>query len=211
MQSDQNFAGVKFPKTNIGKSILKNHFKLKQALRLYAFPTIFTHTIDEDLAEYCNDVSECLNLLCTYFIVSTFGTLLSSVPKNMRRSIISSRSSELTTCILRPASRPSPEGTLKPTFSNWQNVSFQQKQQWKEAELTAVWSFNKAMETETDFEVLCSAYSSMIYITSMKGQHNLCFSLEVYALRMCHRKSTLVEIQELKAISKLYFEIGRSR
>ncbi|XP_023310586.1 adenylate cyclase type 10-like [Anoplophora glabripennis] len=149
-----NCYGIKFPTSNIGKSVLKNHLKLKQALKLYVFPPAFSRSFDEDVAEYCNNVSECLHLLCIYFSI---------------------------------------------------------RKRWKEAELAAVWSLNKAMETETDFEVLCLAYESMLRMASVKGQHRLCVALEVFALSLCHRKNTIVEIQELKAVSKLYYQIFRSR
>lgn len=184
---------------------MRNHLKFKQLLRLYVFQPIFSRNIDEDLAEYCNDVSECLNLLCTYFTVSISKHFLSFCMQSLLIFIKKKNIYRWTEIIaFSQTQTPAP-------FSNRQNVSFQKKMKWREAELSAIWSFNKAMETETDFEVLCTAYSSMIYIASVMGHHNLCVALEVYALRMCHRKTSLVEIQELKSVAKLYFEIGRSR
>lgn len=77
--------------------------------------------------------------------------------------------------------------------------------------MAAVWSLNKALEIETDFETLCLAYASMLYMASVRGKHKLSVALEVFALRMCHRKDTIVELRELKGVSELYYHIGRNR
>ncbi|KAJ8924439.1 hypothetical protein NQ315_007236 [Exocentrus adspersus] len=146
--------GIHFPTSNIGRSLLKNRFKLNQTMRLYLFPPVFSKSIDEDLAEYCNNVSECLYLLCKFF---------------------------------------------------------SSKGRWDEAELAAIWSLSKAVETESDFEVICLGYASMIFIAAVTVQHNLCVALEVFALRTCHRKKTIVESEELKAVAILYNNIATAR
>ncbi|XP_018579406.1 adenylate cyclase type 10-like [Anoplophora glabripennis] len=147
--------GISFPKTHLGKYILKSRLKLRQKIKLYIFSNVVARRrFDEDLAEYCNNVSECLHMLCTYFLG---------------------------------------------------------KDKWDEAELAAIWSLNKAIQTESDFEVICLAYASMIRLVTITKQHNFSVALEVFALRTCHRKRTIVELEELKAVSELYLEIGYSR
>lgn len=43
------------------------------------------------------------------------------------------------------------------------------------------------------------------------GRQQICIALEVHALRLCHRKASSIEAQELKAVGKLYAEIFCSR
>lgn len=75
---------------------------------------------------------------------------------------------------------------------------------WKDAELAAAWGLNKSLASEMDFYGLCVAYSNMIRLMHHKGKQTICIALEVHALRLCHRKKSNVEAQELKAVAKLY-------
>ncbi|KAF5292379.1 hypothetical protein FQA39_LY03413 [Lamprigera yunnana] len=60
--------GYSFPSTKI--KIKLNIFlnELKQRLGMYAFPTLFVSTIEEYEAEFYDDVSECLSLMCNIFM-----------------------------------------------------------------------------------------------------------------------------------------------
>lgn len=82
---------------------------------------------------------------------------------------------------------------------------------WKEAELAAVWSLNKALASESDFYGICTAYANMLQVMHHFGREQTCIALEVHALRLCHRKTTSIEAQELKAVAKLYTAIFCSR
>lgn len=82
---------------------------------------------------------------------------------------------------------------------------------WKDAELAAVWSLNKSLESQMDFYGMCTAYANMIIVMHHRGRQKVCVALEVHALRLCHRKQTNVEAQELKAVAKLYNAIFCSR
>ncbi|XP_057665067.1 uncharacterized protein LOC130899276 [Diorhabda carinulata] len=88
---------------------------------------------------------------------------------------------------------------------------FTKKRRWQEAELTAMWSLSKALKTETDFEKLCLAYGNLIFIQSTLGNEKFCIYLEVFALKLCHRKKTHIEMDELKALAYLYYTIYRDR
>nr|XP_023016522.1 adenylate cyclase type 10-like [Leptinotarsa decemlineata] len=146
--------GVNFPTTRFFKALKKAQMKLKHMLRFFMTRSVFSRRTDDDVSEYCNNVSECLAFLCKFFII---------------------------------------------------------KHRWKEAELAAMWSLSKAIETETDFEKICMAYGNLIFITSNLGHNRMCIALEVFALRTCHKKKTYVELEELKAVSFLYFTISRGR
>lgn len=82
---------------------------------------------------------------------------------------------------------------------------------WEHAELAASWSLNKSLAADTDFFGLCTAYANMLEISHHVGKVNLCVALEVHALRLCHRKKSSVESQELKAVAMLYSAIFRAR
>lgn len=81
----------------------------------------------------------------------------------------------------------------------------------KEAELAAMWSLGLVLKTETDFEKMCMAYANLIYTATGKGEHKFSIALEVFALKLCHRKKTTIEFEELKAIAYLYFVIALAR
>lgn len=82
---------------------------------------------------------------------------------------------------------------------------------WSNAELAAAWSLNKALQSEMDFYKLCVAYANMIRIYHHLGKQNLCIGLEIEALRLCHRKKSSVEAQELAAVSRMYTAIFYAR
>lgn len=82
---------------------------------------------------------------------------------------------------------------------------------WKQAKLAAVWSLNKALHSDMDFFTLCNAYANMIQVAHHYGNQGICIALEVHALRLCHRKKTNVEPQELKGVAKLYGTIFCAR
>uniref|UniRef100_A0A6P7FT00 Adenylate cyclase type 10-like n=1 Tax=Diabrotica virgifera virgifera TaxID=50390 RepID=A0A6P7FT00_DIAVI len=145
---------VRFPKTPTTKKIYSTVFKLKQTVKYYLGRTTASKKVDEDYAEYNNDVSECLGFLCKYFL---------------------------------------------------------SKGRWHEAEMAAMWSLARALRSESDFEKVCNAYSNLIYCQSTLGQYKFSIYLEVFALSFCHRKKTLVEADELKALARLYYAIFRDR
>ncbi|XP_022909660.1 adenylate cyclase type 10-like [Onthophagus taurus] len=82
---------------------------------------------------------------------------------------------------------------------------------WEHAELAALMSLQKALESNMDFYILCNAYANMLQIANHKGNRTISIALEVHALRMCHRKKSNVEPQELKGVCKLYGVIFCSR
>lgn len=79
--------------------------------------------------------------------------------------------------------------------------------QWDKAELSAAWSLAKVLMSEMDFYKMCTAYSNMIHVSQRKDKNSLCIGLEVEALRLCHKKHSSVESQELIAVSKMYAAI----
>ncbi|CAH1970769.1 unnamed protein product [Acanthoscelides obtectus] len=147
--------GVSFPKSSISRSFWKFKYKTKQNLKFWLYGNFFDgKPPDDDVAEYCNNVSECLCFLTRYFV---------------------------------------------------------NHDKWREAELAALWSLTKALQTETDFEKLCMSYSNLIHVSAVQGKYNFCVALEVFALKTCRKKKTCVELDELKAVAQLYFNISRSR
>lgn len=82
---------------------------------------------------------------------------------------------------------------------------------WTDAELAAVWALNKSLQSELDFEGMCTAFANMIQVMHYMGKQKICIALEVHALRLCHRKKTSIEAQELKAVAKLYGAIFSCR
>nr|CAH7718092.1 unnamed protein product [Callosobruchus chinensis] len=147
--------GVSFPTSTFVKKFLKFKYKAKQNLKFWLYGNFFEGKApDDDLSEYCNNVSECLCFLTRYFM---------------------------------------------------------NHDKWQEAELAALWSLTKALHTETDFEKLCMSYSNLIHISAVQGKYNFCVALEVFALKTCRKKKTSVELDELKAVAQLYFNISRSR
>lgn len=51
----------------------------------------------------------------------------------------------------------------------------------------------------------------MLQVMHHFGRQQTCIALEVHALRLCHRKTSSIEAQELKAVAKLYTAIFCSR
>nr|CAI5849851.1 unnamed protein product [Callosobruchus analis] len=147
--------GVTFPKSRFEKKFLKFKYKAKQNLKFWLYGNFFEgKPPDDDVSEYCNNVSECLCFLTRYFV---------------------------------------------------------NHDKWQEAEIAALWSLTKALQTETDFEKLCMSYSNLIHVSAVQGKYNFCVALEVFALKTCRKKKTSVELDELKAVAQLYFNISRSR
>lgn len=62
-----------------------------------------------------------------------------------------------------------------------------------------------------DFHKLCMAYSNMIRVCHHTGKFNLCIGLEIEALRLCHKKRSSVEAEELTAVAKMYASIFFAR
>ncbi|XP_072394694.1 adenylate cyclase type 10-like isoform X4 [Diabrotica undecimpunctata] len=145
---------IRFPKRPSTKKIYSTVFKMKQKVKYYLGRTTASKKVDEDYAEYNNNVSECLGFLCKYFL---------------------------------------------------------SKGRWNEAEMAAMWSLSRALKSESDFEKVCIAYANLIYVQSTLGQYKLSIYLEVFALSFCHRKKTQVEVDELKALARLYYAIFRDR
>lgn len=103
------------------------------------------------------------------------------------------------------------------TVNNWffnqigQNIFLKHKKMWNESKLAALWALKKAKYTETDFELICLSYASMIATCSHFGDQKQNIALEVYAFEVCQRKKTLVERGELRAVGQLYNEIFVAR
>lgn len=51
----------------------------------------------------------------------------------------------------------------------------------------------------------------MLQVMHHLGRVQTCIALEVHALRLCHRKTSSIEAEELKAVAKLYTAIFCSR
>ncbi|KAK9746116.1 hypothetical protein QE152_g6353 [Popillia japonica] len=132
--------GLPFPTSQISTSIIIRRLQMQQTMTLFCRP-INVGIKQGYEAEFCDDVSDCLALMCNLFI-----------ERNM----------------------------------------------WKQAKLAAVWSLNKALHSDMDFFILCNAYANMIQVAHHYGMQQICIALEVHALRLCHRKKTNVEPQELK-------------
>ncbi|RZC42671.1 adenylate cyclase type 10-like [Asbolus verrucosus] len=85
------------------------------------------------------------------------------------------------------------------------------KGEWKNAELAATWSFSKAVESFSNFQVMCTACANLIYVSQHFQRWNLCVALEVHALRLMHLRKARMEPEDLKAVAKLYGVIFCSR
>lgn len=90
-------------------------------------------------------------------------------------------------------------------------ILLQSKNKLNEAELAAMWSLSLVLKSESDFEKICTSYANIIDVATKKAEHKFCIALEVFALRTCHRKRTLVEFEELKSVALLYFAISQAR
>lgn len=63
--------GIKFPENSVAINFKSFNLHFQQNLSLYVFPKWFIgKSIDDDMSNYCNDVSECLTYLCEYYMVS---------------------------------------------------------------------------------------------------------------------------------------------
>ncbi|KRT80176.1 hypothetical protein AMK59_7296 [Oryctes borbonicus] len=145
--------GLPFPTSAISEGWIIGRLILQQNLVLFCRP-INVGIKQGYEAEFCDEVSDCLALMCNLFI-----------ERNM----------------------------------------------WRQAKLAAVWSLNKALHSDMDFFTLCNAYANMIQVAHHFGNQSVCIALEVHALRLCHRKKTNVEPQELKGVAKLYGTIFCAR
>lgn len=74
-----------------------------------------------------------------------------------------------------------------------------------------MWSLNRSLSSESNFYGICTAYANMLQVMHHLGRQQTCIALEVHALRLCHRKTSSIEQQELKAVAKLYTAIFCSR
>lgn len=61
--------GVWFPRRGLTRKILMFRYKLKNWLRFYIWSNRFHSNVEDDVAEYCNNVAECLSFLCEYYVV----------------------------------------------------------------------------------------------------------------------------------------------
>lgn len=82
---------------------------------------------------------------------------------------------------------------------------------WPDAELAAAWSLQMCLKSQMDFYKLCTAYGNMILVAHHLGRKALTIGLEVNALKMCHKKKTTVESQDLLAVVKMYSAIFSAR
>jgi len=82
---------------------------------------------------------------------------------------------------------------------------------WNHAKLVALWALKQAKYTETDFGLVCLSYASVITVSNHFGNLKQGVALEVFAFEVCHRKKSLVELEELKAVVALYRAIFVAR
>lgn len=146
--------GYPFPRSRFDVRLRIFFKELKQNFGLFMFPSFLSVRMEAYEAEFCDNLSECLSLMCTLFM---------------------------------------------------------EINSWKQAELAAAWSLNKALASESDFYAMCVAYANMLQVMHHFGRQQVCVALEVHALRMCRRKTASIQAQELKAVAKLYGAIFSSR
>ncbi|XP_045467144.1 adenylate cyclase type 10-like isoform X3 [Harmonia axyridis] len=100
--------------------------------------------------------------------------------------------------------------SISETLTNLCNI-YMEKRQWKLAEMAAVLSLKNSLRTETNLIRICESFSNMMLVAQHFKKKFLWLSLEMHALRYCHRKRNFVEPPELKAISRLYCTICEAR
>ncbi|XP_076268027.1 adenylate cyclase type 10-like [Rhynchophorus ferrugineus] len=83
--------------------------------------------------------------------------------------------------------------------------------QYKHAKLAAIWSLKQAKWSNTDFSIVCMAYSNMIRMCTYFGEQRQNIALEVFAFEICNKKRSTVEREELKAVGNLYCSIFFAR
>ncbi|KAK9876031.1 hypothetical protein WA026_011146 [Henosepilachna vigintioctopunctata] len=88
---------------------------------------------------------------------------------------------------------------------------FIQRKEWKLAELAANWSLKNSLQTETSLLRICDSFHLMILISEHYRNRLLSISLEVHALRYCHKKTNVVSVNELKSVARLYRIIFEAR
>lgn len=168
--------GYPFPTKNSTIAMRTRCLELKQICGIYMCSSLIRSNMEGYDAEFCDNVSECLALMCTLFLV-----------------------------------RSTKEELILLCHLNLLSFFLQQLEMWDKAELAAAWSLAKALQSEMDFYKLCLAYSNMIRVCHYVGRNNLCIGLEIEALRLCHKKRSSVESQELTAIAKMYASIFFAR
>lgn len=62
--------GVRFPRKQLTRRLFRFRYKLTHLFRLYIGKNRFGRKFTDDVAEYCNNVAECFNFLCDYYLVS---------------------------------------------------------------------------------------------------------------------------------------------
>ncbi|KAL3270909.1 hypothetical protein HHI36_021417 [Cryptolaemus montrouzieri] len=90
-------------------------------------------------------------------------------------------------------------------------IIFITKAEWKSAELAAVWSLQYSLETESSLIRICNSFTNMLLIARHKKNKLLWLTLEVHALRYCHKKKNSMEAPELRAVAQMYTVIFESR
>ncbi|XP_017785074.1 PREDICTED: adenylate cyclase type 10-like [Nicrophorus vespilloides] len=134
--------GYKFPY----KSTLR--LRLLEIIQFVKFNYSSSNTTKDDYnAEYCDNVSECLNLMSKIFMY----------------------------------------------LGDWNN-----------AELAAIWSLRKALESEKNFFVLINAYTNMICTALHNKKYFVLVSLEIKALLYSRCYRGVIEPNDLFAIYELY-------
>ncbi|GLV33319.1 hypothetical protein CBL_11758 [Carabus blaptoides fortunei] len=77
--------------------------------------------------------------------------------------------------------------------------------QHNRAYLASIWCLNKALKADSNFAMLCAAYTA-VFTTDMHRSRSttVIAQLEQMALRMCYRKLIRLEMHELEAVIKMY-------
>ncbi|XP_043285633.1 adenylate cyclase type 10-like [Venturia canescens] len=79
------------------------------------------------------------------------------------------------------------------------------------AKLAAIWGLNAAVASSKDFLALCTAYANMITTAHYFQHRSIIPILEIDAMNICTRRRDDLDLQELRAIAKLYSSIFFSR
>lgn len=80
-------------------------------------------------------------------------------------------------------------------------------EKWKEAKFTALWSFELAIRSYSNYKNIVIAYANLINVFLHFGARKISNDLQSYALYFCHLKKNIKNATDLKAITELYILI----
>lgn len=82
---------------------------------------------------------------------------------------------------------------------------------YSNAEYAALTSLRMTLKSQMNFQRMCYAYSDAISTGLHNGRTQFTIGLEIEALRMCLKKTTDVDMNELEAVVKMYTSIFHAR